>query len=76
MLLILSACQTQVRIEKSYIQIPEALLEDCAIASIKGDTVLDAVLQSLDNIESLKMCNADKQALREWNNNNKKEEGK
>lgn len=54
-------------------QIDESKLNDCVIYSIEGDTVEDALVQSILNIESLELCNRDKKSIREYYNLGKKD---
>ena len=63
MLLTLSGCKTAPRVISS-VNVPEELLLPCRIYSIDGNLVKDAIQQSIKNIESLELCNADKKAIR------------
>lgn len=60
MLFLLSGCQSN-KVKPS---VPEDLLKPCKIHSITGNTVKDAIEQSVKNIESLELCNADKEAIK------------
>lgn len=77
-LALLTGCASTPEIVRVYVyeQPPSKLIEDCVIHGIKGDTVKDVIDQSLNNIESLELCNQDKKSLRLWyklNNDKKKE---
>lgn len=68
----LSGCTKVVYIkEPEFVEPPSSLLEDCPIAELQGNKVVDAIEQSIKNISNLQDCNTDKKSLREFVKENK-----
>lgn len=76
-MILLTACESTPinKAEYSYSPPPDYLLEPCVIHDILGDTVRDALIQSASNIESLKLCNQDKETIKEYIKSKQKQEG-